>query len=244
MKLAGGTRAALDSLWPLGRPDAPLSSDCAASVGGGVQTGPVPSVTALVEPALLIWARESANLELIAADRKIKVPEGRVKDWEDGRTRPTIAELRRAAETYKRPLGVFFLPEPPDGFETLRDFRRIQGSDAAEWSAALHDEYRRAHAQREALLEIADLDDVEPSRDWRLRPSPTTTQESPPSARRALLNAAPLRPPDTRRARGRAPELLGRRLGADGCAGHAHAGRLGRAERRCAPSRSTSRTFP
>lgn len=155
----------------------------------------MPSVTALVEPALLIWARQSANLELIAADRKIRVPEGRVKDWEDGGSRPTIAELRRAAETYKRPLGVFFLPEPPDGFETLRDFRRIQGSDGAEWSAALHDEYRRAHAQREALLEIADLDDVEPSRDWRLRRLPDDNAGIAAAARRALLAAAPLRPP-------------------------------------------------
>lgn len=70
----------------------------------------MPSITALVEPALLIWAREFANLELIAADRKIKVPQGRVKDWEDGKTRPTIAELRRAAETYKRPPGRLLSP--------------------------------------------------------------------------------------------------------------------------------------
>jgi hypothetical protein len=35
----------------------------------------------------------------------------------------------------------------------MRDFRRISGSGEAEWSAALHDEYRLAHAQRDALLE-------------------------------------------------------------------------------------------
>lgn len=76
-------------------------------------------------------------MEPIAADRKIGVPEGRVQEWEQGRSRPTIAQLREAARVYRRPLGVFFLPEPPAGFETMRDFRRLFGSGEAEWSAAL-----------------------------------------------------------------------------------------------------------
>lgn len=152
----------------------------------------MPSITALVEPSLLIWARESANLELIAADRKIDVPRGRVKEWEDGTTRPTIAQLRKAADVYKRPLGVFFLPEPPEGFETLRDFRRIYGSDDADWSAALHDEYRRAHAQREALLEIADLEGTEPLPSWRLRGLPDDDERIAKAARAALEAASPL----------------------------------------------------
>jgi Zn-dependent peptidase ImmA (M78 family)/transcriptional regulator with XRE-family HTH domain len=152
----------------------------------------VPSITALVEPSLLSWARQRANIELIAADRKINVPEGRVKEWEDGTKKPTVAQLRKAAEVYKRPLGVFFLPEPPEDFETLRDFRRIQGSEAAEWSAALHDEYRRAHAQREALLEIADLDGTEPSRAWRLVGLPDDDDRIAATARAALEAASPV----------------------------------------------------
>jgi transcriptional regulator with XRE-family HTH domain len=152
----------------------------------------VPSITALVEPSLLIWAREKANLELVAADRKIKVPEGRVKEWEDGTTKPTIAQLRKAAQVYRRPLGAFFLPEPPEEFETLRDFRRIHGSAAAEWSVGLHDEYRRAHAQREALLEITELDGIEPPSGWRLSNLPDADEWIAASARAALEGGAPL----------------------------------------------------
>lgn len=63
---------------------------------------------------------------------------------------------------------MFFLPEPPKGFETLRDFRRPDLARSGEWSADLHAEYRRAHDQRDALLEIADLDDQPPSHAWRL----------------------------------------------------------------------------
>lgn len=85
-----------------------------------------------------------------------------------------------------------FLPKPPAGFQTLRDFRRFVGSDAAEWSAGLHDEYRRAHAQREALLEIAELDRSRPSRAWRLTSLPDAEERVAAAARAALLAAAPL----------------------------------------------------
>ncbi len=35
---------------------------------------------------------------------------------EVGEVVPTIAQLRKAAEVYKRSLAVFFLSEPPEGF--------------------------------------------------------------------------------------------------------------------------------
>src|SRR5262249_30570130 len=104
----------------------------------------------------------------------------------------TIAQLRKVAQVYKRPLGVFFLPEPPEEFETLRDFRRIQGSAAAEWSVGLHDEYRRAHAQREALLEIAELDGIEPPTGWRLSNLPDADERIAGAARTALEDRAPI----------------------------------------------------
>jgi uncharacterized membrane protein YccC len=64
---------------------------------------------------------------------------------------------------------VFFLPEPPKGFNTLRDFRRVAEQLSSEWSAALHAEYRRAHAQPNVLLELAELEDEAPARDWSWR---------------------------------------------------------------------------
>ena len=155
----------------------------------------MPSITALVDPALLTWARTTANLEPVAADRKIGVPEGRVADWETGSIKPTVAQLREAARVYRRPLGVFYLPEPPTDFETLRDFRRIVGSGGAQWSAALHDEYRRAHAQRDAVLDIAELDGTEPSNAWQLPNLPDNNARIATSMRTALTAAAPLEHP-------------------------------------------------
>ncbi len=152
-----------------------------------------PSVPALVEPSVLRWARESVGLVPVAAARKIGVPDPRVDEWEAGVTRPTVAQLRKAAAVYKRPLAVFFLPEPPLTFDTLRDFRRREGAEAQEWSPELHGEYRRALAQREFALELAELDDAPPPTQWRVSGAPAADEEKIAAvARAALLDRAPL----------------------------------------------------
>lgn len=114
----------------------------------------------------------------MAAARKIGVPDDRVASWEAGDTQPTIAQLRKAADVYKRTLAVFFLPAPPEDFDTLRDFRRHQGADAGAWSPGLHEDYRRAHFQRDQALELADLEEYEP---------PTTCPMLDASATRQML---------------------------------------------------------
>lgn len=144
---------------------------------------------------MLAWARTTANLEPIAAARKIGVPEDRVDAWEDGETRPTVAQLRKAATVYRRSLAVFYLPKPPEGFETLRDFRRLDLTQSGEWSTALHAEYRRAHFQRDALLEIADLDQEIAPADWRLSHVPDNDVRLAATAREHLISLAESQPP-------------------------------------------------
>jgi transcriptional regulator with XRE-family HTH domain len=53
------------------------------------------------------------------------VPVERIREWEKGDASPTVNQLRRFAERCKRPLSVFYLPEPPRDFQALRDFRRL-----------------------------------------------------------------------------------------------------------------------
>lgn len=159
---------------------------------GATRWGVATSIPALVEPAVLRWARESIGLTEVGAARKIGVPDDRVAQWESGDTQPTIAQLRKAATAYNRALGVFFLAAPPAGFDTLRDFRRHEGAATGEWTPELHTEYRRAHAQRDNALELFELDDDEPSSDWRLS-SPGDDEAFAALARRTLLELSPLR---------------------------------------------------
>lgn len=136
---------------------------------------------------MLRWARETIGLTELAAARKMKLPDDRVTKWESGEEQPTIAQLRKAATVYNRALAVFFLPRPPVEFDTLRDFRRHVGADDRAWSPELHIEFRRAHRQRDNALDLFELEDDDPSTEWRLAAS-GSDEEIAASARAALLD--------------------------------------------------------
>lgn len=153
---------------------------------------------AVVDPILLIWARRTANLEPVAAARKLKVTQTRLAAWEAGTAAPTISELRRAASVYKRSLAVFFLAEPPTDFDTLRDFRRQHPGVVRNWSIDLHAEYRRALAQREAVLDVLELDGRQPSSKWTSVAASPRVRETAISIRNLLLEIAPLPEPKPR----------------------------------------------
>src|SRR5437667_197854 len=85
------------------------------------------SIPALVKPALLIWAREKAGFQHEDAADKAGVAKQTLQSWERGEDRPTIAQLRKLGEVYKRPIAVFFLPAPPKDFDPQREFRRLPG---------------------------------------------------------------------------------------------------------------------
>lgn len=151
------------------------------------------SIPAPVESSVLRWARESCGLSALAAARKLGLPDDRVEAWEAGRAVPTIAQLRKAAEVYKRSLAVFFLSEPPEGFDTLRDFRRLDGTQAGHWSPELHEEFRRAHTQRDFALELAETEERELPVAWRIPVSADDSDaEIAARIRAALIDVGPL----------------------------------------------------
>jgi Zn-dependent peptidase ImmA (M78 family) len=153
----------------------------------------MPSIPAPVELSVLRWARESCGLSALAAARKLGLAEDRVEAWEAGTAVPTIAQLRKAAEVYKRSLAVFFLSAPPEGFDTLRDFRRLDGAEAGHWSPELHEEFRRAHTQRDFALELAETEERELPDAWRIPVSADDNDaEIAARIRVALIEVGPL----------------------------------------------------
>lgn len=123
------------------------------------EPAPPRSVRAAINPDLLVWARETGGLPADDAAKKIGVKPARLAEWEAGRLRPTVAQLRKAANVYKRPLAIFFLQRPPARPQPLHDFRRFPGREQIRLSPELLLEMRRARRRRGVVLEL--LDDLE-----------------------------------------------------------------------------------
>jgi len=109
---------------------------------------------AFVNPQLLVWARRSAGFTLDAAAKKAQVDSDRLAGWEQGQQRPTISQLRKLSEAYNRSITVFFLPEPPEDFPEIHDFRRLPDDKKLIESPTLRFEIRRAHERREVAVEL------------------------------------------------------------------------------------------
>ncbi len=119
---------------------------------------------ALVRPELLVWARESIGYSVDEAAAKLRQPVERLLAWEAGAARPTVAQLRTAAEVYKRPLAVFYLSEPPLTFQAMRDFRRLPSDEVAgAYSPELRLAIRTVRARREVALDLLREAGDEPS---------------------------------------------------------------------------------
>lgn len=113
------------------------------------------SAEALVEPAILVWARSSAGYSVEEAARSLQTKPEKIIAWEAGDESPSMAQLRRMAVAYKRLLSDFYLPEPPSEDPFPRDFRRLPGDVALRYSRALRYQLRLARQRRELAIELA-----------------------------------------------------------------------------------------
>ena len=126
-----------------------------ASAGGESRSANSPNrVEALITPALLVWARETAGFDIPMAAKKIGVQPDRLAGWEQGQRRPSIPQLRKLANVYRRPIAVFYLPKPPAAEALIRDFRRLPGTETPETSPRLRWEIRQARVRREIALDL------------------------------------------------------------------------------------------
>ncbi|MFO0962141.1 MAG: XRE family transcriptional regulator [Phycisphaerales bacterium] len=92
---------------------------------------------ALVNSRVLQWAREAAGLEVKEASKAADVGADVLSRWEAGAEQPSLAQARRLAEVYRRPLAALFLPRPPAEPKPPRDFRRFDTGERTVYSAEL-----------------------------------------------------------------------------------------------------------
>lgn len=122
-------------------------------------------VKALVTPALITWARETAGFSIPEAADKLGIDAEKLTAWENPKDEatPSIPQARKIAALFKRPLAVFYLPEAPVKFQVMRDLRRLPGTGPRQFTPALQLEIRAAIERRELALDLAaDLDEQLP----------------------------------------------------------------------------------
>jgi len=119
-----------------------------------------PQVT--VNPKTLQWARKTASASEEQAARKVGVSVERIRAWESGEEKPTVAQLRHLADLYKRPLALFLLDEVPKDFTVMKAFRRLPEKEDLDLSFQLAGHLRHALQRRDLALELAPDVGIEP----------------------------------------------------------------------------------
>lgn len=123
-----------------------------------------------ITPEVLRWARETAGLSIDDVVDKInrkRVTAETVQKWENGDGSPTYPQLERLAyEIYKRPLAIFFFPEPPEEASPQQSFRTLP-EEPQLVPSRIRFLLRKAHALQVNLQEL--YEGVNPSKNQIVR---------------------------------------------------------------------------
>ena len=141
-----------------------------------------------INPAILVWARETAGLELEeAADLLdfIKPTDAesatqRLLAFESGERKPTRNQLLKFAAAYRRPLLTFYMKKPPVTGYRGEDFRQAVGKVSRRENSLLDALLRDIRARQEMVKSL--LEDEEEIHDLPFVGSATVDQEVGPAA--------------------------------------------------------------
>ena len=113
-----------------------------------------------VNPAVLRWARETAGYSIEDVVDKIKrkhVTVEVIQDWEAGTASPSYPQLEKLAyDIFKRPLALFFFPEPPEEETPKQSFRTLPQEEIDHLKPKLLYLIRKAMVFQENLRELYD----------------------------------------------------------------------------------------
>jgi len=123
-----------------------------------------------INPAILVWARETAGLELEeAADRlgfikptKAESAAQRLLAFESGERTPTRNQLLKFASVYRRPLLAFYMKQPPVKGERGEDFRETAGRVSRRDNSLLDALLRDIRARQEMVKSLLEDEEEAP----------------------------------------------------------------------------------
>ena len=106
-----------------------------------------------INPDILKWARERSGYAVEAIATFLKKDASIVNDWESGERAPTYIQLEKLADKYKRPIALFFFPEPPEE-PNIAENLALRSSDINSLDPRIHILLRQAYARQLSLMEL------------------------------------------------------------------------------------------
>ena len=106
-----------------------------------------------VNPDILKWARERSGYTVEAIATGLKKEISIVNDWESGERALTYVQLETLADKYKRPIAIFFFPEPPEE-PNIAENLAFRSSDNDQLEPRIHILLRQAYARQLSLMEL------------------------------------------------------------------------------------------
>ncbi len=104
---------------------------------------------ALINPAILSWARLRAGVETAELARKLGVTDRTIEFWENGGRKPTFRQAEMFAECTHIPFGYLYLSTPPSDEIHVPDLRRFGGRKSAKLSIDLIDTIEQVTSRQE-----------------------------------------------------------------------------------------------
>src|SRR5437667_3890067 len=115
-----------------------------------------PSPRSDATPSLLKWGRETAGFSVDEVAERLHKESDIIQSWEQGAGHPTMRQLERLAELYKRPLVIFYLSEPPSEPAPPADFRTLPADRQRDLSPAVRLAVRRARRVQRLYAQLTD----------------------------------------------------------------------------------------
>ena len=106
-----------------------------------------------INPDILKWARERSGYTVEAIAAFLKKDASIVNDWESGERALTYVQLEKLADKYKRPIAIFFFPEPPEE-PNIAENLALRSSDNTPLEPRIHILLRQAYARQLSLMEL------------------------------------------------------------------------------------------
>lgn len=108
-----------------------------------------------IQPNILKWARESIGMSQDDFAGRLNKSKEEIEQWEAGLSSPTYVQLETIAYSIlKRPIAIFFLPEPPFEKNITAEFRTLPSYDLKHLHSSTHLLIRKASYFQLCLNEI------------------------------------------------------------------------------------------